>query len=137
MAIEFTVTGVVPASPEEVYRAWLESDGHSRMTGSPAHCSDRVGGRFDAWDGYIGGRNLALEPGHRIVQTWRTTKFAPEDADSRLEIVLEAVPDGTRITLRHSQVPDGHDHYRAGWLSHYIQPMQRYFGGTAEPAGGS
>ncbi len=97
----------------------------------------RSGGRaFDAWDGYISGRNLALEPGRRIVQAWRTTKFAAEDPDSRLEVVLEPVPEGTRLTLRHSAVPDGHDHYRDGWVSHYIEPMQRYFGAAPEPARG-
>ena len=69
--IEFTVSDVIPASPDEVYRAWLSSEGHSEMTGGAANASDEVGASFDAWDGYIEGKNVDLEPGRRIVQSWR------------------------------------------------------------------
>ena len=31
--IEFTVSDIIPASPDEVYRAWLSSEGHTGMTG--------------------------------------------------------------------------------------------------------
>ena len=135
MPIAFTVSAVVPASPREVYDAWLSSDGHTRMTGSPAHATAQAGAAFDAWDGYIRGTNLELEPGRRIVQSWRTSKFEGSMPDSRLEIALEAVPGGTRVTLTHSNVPDGHTTYESGWVSHYFQPMKRYFAaGKRAPA---
>ena len=35
---------------------------------------------------------------------------------------------GTRITIRHTGVPDGHFSYeRDGWEEHYFEPMRRYF----------
>ena len=71
MTLEFTVSAIIPASPETIYEAWLDSDGHTKMTGSPAHATANVGGAFDAWDGYISGKNLELKPGERIVQSWR------------------------------------------------------------------
>ena len=37
MTIEFTVSAVIPASPGAIYDPWLDSDGHMKMTGSPAH----------------------------------------------------------------------------------------------------
>jgi hypothetical protein len=33
MAIEFTVSDVIPASPQEIYAAWLSSEGHAQITG--------------------------------------------------------------------------------------------------------
>ena len=84
MTIEFTVSAVIPASPEEIYDAWLDSDGHTNMTGSPAHATANVGDAFDAWDGYISGKNLELEPGKRIVQSWRGSSYSDSDADSRI-----------------------------------------------------
>jgi uncharacterized protein YndB with AHSA1/START domain len=81
MAYEFTVSDVLPATPAAVYHAWMSSDGHAAMTGAEADIDPRVGGEFSAWDGYISGRTLALEPGRRIVQAWRTSEFDAADHD--------------------------------------------------------
>lgn len=131
MTLEFSVSAVIPATPRAIFDAWLDSDGHSAMTGAPATASARVGADFTAWDGYITGHNLSLEPGRRIVQSWRTTEFGKQDKDSRIEVTLEPVKGGTRVTLHHSDVPDGHTGYRSGWQDYYFTPMKRYFAGTA------
>lgn len=136
MAFDFTVSDVVPASSRDVYDAWLDSTGHAAITGGqPARISAVEGGPFTVWNGYISGRNLALDPGRRIVQSWRTTKFAPADADSQIEVLLEPVPGGTRVTVRHTNVPDGHTSYRdGGWQKNYFAPMKRFFAGDRRPA---
>ncbi len=118
----------------EVYAAWLSSKGHTLMTGSAAKASTRVGGSFTAWDGYISGKNLNLKPGKQIVQSWRTTEFAASDPDSQVEILLEKAPRGTKLTLRHSNVPDGHTGYLTGWRTHYFEPIKNYFKAKARPA---
>ena len=128
MSLTFTISAIIPTSPQVVYDAWLDSDGHTQMTGSPAHVVADVGGSFDAWDGYIAGKNLALESGKRIVQSWRTTNFPESHGDSQIEVMLDAVDGGTRITLAHTNVPDGHGNYEQGWVTHYFEPMQAYFG---------
>ena len=105
MAIEFVVSTLLPATPEEVYNAWLSSKGHAAMTGSAASISAEVGGEFDAWDGYIHGKNLELVPNKRIVQSWRTSEFSKDEPDSRLEITLEPSGESTKLTLRHTGLP--------------------------------
>ena len=140
MTFAFTVSAVIPASPEDIYDAWLDGRRHAAMTGSEtATGSTRVGGKFTAWDGYIQGRNLALDSGRRIVQSWRSSAFTDADADSQIEVTLAKTARGTRVTLRHSNVPDGHDGYREGWRDHYFEPMKAYFGklAKARPAKGS
>jgi uncharacterized protein YndB with AHSA1/START domain len=93
MPYTFTLTTVVPGSPREVYEAWLSSRAHSEMTGGAAEMSDVIGAKVSAWDGYISGRNLDLVPAERIVQSWRTTEFRDEDADSIITISrLRRVP---------------------------------------------
>lgn len=132
------LTATVPATPAQVFAAWLHSKSHAAMTGAGAKCSAKVGGKFSAWDGYITGSNLELEPDRRIVQAWRTSEFADSDGDSRLEIDLAADGAGTRITLRHSAIPDGQaEQYRQGWADFYFVPMASYFaGGPTYFAGG-
>ncbi len=128
MAIEFTVSAVIPASPQTIYDAWLDSDGHTKMTGSPAHATPSVGDAFDAWDGYISGRNLELISGKRIVQSWRGSTYKESDEDSQIEVLFEAVEGGTRVTLAHTNVPDDQASHEPGWTKHYFEPMQNYFG---------
>ena len=127
MVKKFTVSEWFPALPEEIYLAWLDSNGHSQMTGSPARISSQVGVRFEAWDGYIFGKNLELEPGKRILQTWRTTEFDPSEQDSLVEIVFEPVLNGTTVTINHSNLPAHGSQYQQGWVDFYFQPMKEYF----------
>jgi len=127
MAVEFTVSMLLPATPEEIYTAWLSSEGHSDMTGSSASVSALVGGEFDAWDGYIHGKNLELIPGRRIVQSWRTSEFSTDEPDSLIEITLEPIGNQTRLTLRHTNLPPHGTQYEQGWVESYFDPMQEYF----------
>jgi uncharacterized protein YndB with AHSA1/START domain len=128
MPFSFTLTDIIPATPQQIYDAWLDSRGHTQMTGSAARAKPVEGATFSAWGGYIKGKNLTLKPGRRIVQSWRTTKFVKQDPDSQIEVLLEAVPEGTRLTLHHTNVPDGHAGYQdGGWQQHYFEPMKQYF----------
>ena len=127
MANEFTVSATIPATPSEIYNAWLSSKGHAAMTGAAAKVSAKAGGKFTAWDDYISGKNLKLVPGQRIVQAWRTTEFDASDPDSQIDVTLEPVRGGTKITLRHTNIPGGQSDYRSGWKECYFDPMKEYF----------
>ncbi len=128
MGYAFTLTTLIPATPQAIFDAWLDSRGHSQMTGGEAEMSADVGAAFTAWDGYISGRNLELVPHQRIVQSWRTTQFTAKDADSRITVTLTPAAGGTILTLEHSDVPDGQTSYEeGGWQDHYFKPMTSYF----------
>ena len=132
MAYQFTLSTILPAAPQSIYRAWLDTRLHSAMTGGTAVMSSQLGAKISAWDGYISGANIELVPGERIVQTWRTTKFAETDPDSTITVHLLSTPEGTRLTLTHSNVPDGHTSYeQGGWQQFYFEPMRRYFSQVA------
>jgi uncharacterized protein YndB with AHSA1/START domain len=133
MPYDFKLTAIIPASPQEIYDAWLDNLAHSEMTGGKAIMSDRLGAAISAWDGYISGRNLQLVPAERIVQSWRTTEFADEHEDSVVSVVLEEVDGGTLLTLVHANVPDEHTSYeQGGWQQYYFEPMQEYFSKTGK-----
>jgi uncharacterized protein YndB with AHSA1/START domain len=128
MPYAFTLTSRIPATAQEIYEAWLDSLAHSEMTGGEAVMSDEIGAEVSAWNGYITGRNLELAPGERIVQSWRTTKFADEHEDSIITVLLEPIEEGTLLTLVHSNVPDEQRNYEeGGWESNYFEPMRVYF----------
>lgn len=136
MKNEFTLTATFSAKAADIYKAYLSTQGHTQITGSPAKVDGRVNGEFIAWDGYIWGTFLELEENKKIVQAWRTGEF-PEDAeDSHVEILLEEIASTgerrlamTKLTLIHTNIPEGQaDSYKTGWEDFYFKPMREYFG---------
>jgi len=119
---------ILPATCENIYKAWLDSEAHSEFTESIAEIDPVVDGKFSAWEGYIIGSNIVLEPYHKIVQAWRTTEFDYDEEDSRLELTFEKINDETKLTLIHSNIPEGQgEELKEGWLDFYFKPMQKYF----------
>lgn len=126
------ISAVVPASADRIYAAWIDSAEHTRMTGSKASVEPHVGGDQSAWDGYVTGKMLELEPGRRIVQTWRSTDFPLGAPDSRLEVHLRDVEGGCEVAIIHTDIPEGQGaQYEGGWREHYFAPMTKYFGKRA------
>jgi uncharacterized protein YndB with AHSA1/START domain len=118
----------LPASPAAIHKAWLDAEEHSAFTGALAAVEPGIGGRFTAWDGYISGTTVEVDPGKRIVQRWRTTEFPEGSPDSIVEITFEAVEGGTRVSLDHREIPDGQGpSYEKGWEDFYFKPMREYF----------
>ncbi len=123
------VVDVIPTSAEAIYDAWLDATKHSEMTGGRATSDGHgVGARFTAWDDYIWGEHIELEPNKRIVQSWTTSQFPPGAPPSRVEVQLEEVGDQTRVVIVHSDIPEGQGAgYEGGWQTFYFTPMKRHF----------
>ena len=129
MKNEFTVSETLNASAETIYTAWLSTQGHTLMTGSPAKVDGRIKGEFTAWDGYIWGTFLELEANKGILQAWRTGEFPDDAEDSKVEVLLEEKEGKTKVSLIHSNIPAGQaDSYKQGWEDFYFKPMREYFG---------
>ena len=119
---------VIPASPKEVYEAYVDPKKHSQFTGSKATGKAVVGGKFTAWDGYIFGKYLELDDGKRVVQEWTSTDFPEGSGPSRLELCFNKVPKGTELVMVQSDVPEEQaDETAEGWIEWYWNPLKEYF----------
>jgi activator of HSP90 ATPase len=119
---------VIPASPKQVYEAYVDPKKHSEFTGSKATGKAVIGGKFTAWDGYIFGKNLELEAGKRVVQEWTTTDWMEGYPASKLELTFREVPEGTEIVMVQSNVPkEQADEIAEGWTEFYWNPLKAYF----------
>lgn len=122
------VVTTIPVAPTTLYFAWLSSEQHTAMTGGAAKIDPTVGSKFTAWDGYITGKLVVLDLGRRIIMSWRTTDFPRDAADSRVEVHFEALGGSTRVTILHTDIPEGQgEKYREGWNEKYFTPMRTYF----------
>ncbi|HTA18991.1 MAG TPA: SRPBCC domain-containing protein, partial [Polyangia bacterium] len=75
---------MIPARPERIYSAWMSSAEHTAFTGDKAVVDPLIGGVYSTFDGYSSGRTVDLQPGRRIVQTWRAEDFPVGSPDSRV-----------------------------------------------------
>ncbi|GDX53401.1 hypothetical protein LBMAG27_24480 [Bacteroidota bacterium] len=120
---------VIPATPEKIYKAYLNSKQHAAMTnGGAVKISAKVGSKFSAWDGYCSGKILELIENKKIISTWWAAEFPEEAEDSMLEILLEPTAKGTKLTLTQTNIPFGlGKNYKSGWSDFYFKPMLEYF----------
>ena len=125
--MEFILKTNFDTTAKEIYESWLSSEGHTKMTGGSVNVSDKIGGKFTAWDGYIKGGNIDLEPHKRIFQTWRTSQFEENEEDSQIEVLLDEVNGKTEFTLIHTNLSESGEQYKQGWEDYYFEPMRNYF----------
>ena len=122
------VTALLPVKADVLYKSWLNSKDHAAMTGGGASIKAVEGSSYTAWDGYISGEIMGLEPSSRIVLTWRTDEFPDDADDSQVEILLRDSTQGCQFTLRHTNIPPGDGQkYFDGWQEYYVKPMTEYF----------
>ncbi|OHD12390.1 MAG: hypothetical protein A2086_09990 [Spirochaetes bacterium GWD1_27_9] len=121
-------TTIKTVKSKDIYEAWIDSKKHSDFTGGEAKIDPKIGGKFSAWNGYITGTTLQLDPYNKIVQKWRTSDFSDQSIDSNLEIILKDTCEGVEITLIHTDIPEGQSKdYEQGWKDFYFSPMIEYF----------
>jgi uncharacterized protein YndB with AHSA1/START domain len=59
------ISEVIPATPQRIFSAWMDSAQHSAFTGDEATLVNEVGGELRAAGGYIQGRTLELSSHRR------------------------------------------------------------------------
>lgn len=127
------VSGLIPATPKQIYDAWLDPQAHSKFSGGKATVEPYIGGKYTAFDQAVRGETIELDPGKRIVQSWKNADFPKGVPASRVEVTLGARKGiGTEITFVHTGIPEGLGQKVAeSWLDKYVTPMRRYFGNLA------
>lgn len=119
---------MIPATPAEVYDAFMDPRKHAAFTGGKATCDPKVGGKISAWDGYITGKNLKLVEGKRIVQEWSTSDWRDGYPPSTLDLTFTKKGSGTELKMVHSNVPATQAaSFAEGWKEHYWEHLKIYF----------
>lgn len=113
----------LPADPERIYQALVDSKRFGELTGAPASGDSAEGASFSVFGGHITGRHVELVPGKRVVQAWRA-KTWPEGLYSIARFELQAVGNTTRLVFDHDGFPDDmKEHLAKGWQSNYWEKL--------------
>jgi uncharacterized protein YndB with AHSA1/START domain len=117
---------VVPAPPDEVWRAWTTSQGLKAwwwpQFPDTSHSIDpRPGGAYRIFSAAMGfgvrGELASVEPGTGFVASWVWLDGSSEGTVDRIEVSFAPVPEGTRQRIVHSGpwTGDEGENYRIGW----------------------
>ena len=116
---------IIPAAPDEVYKALTNPDEIRFWTGEEASMSTEPGSGFEMFDGNIAGKNLAFEAGRKIVQAWY---FGAQPEPSLVTIKLHPHKKGTSVELHHTNIPEeAYADITEGWDEAYFGNLRAYF----------
>ncbi len=115
----------LPVPPEDVYNALTNPVTLQLWTGEAAEMTTEPGSEFSLWEGSICGKNIAFEPGRKIVQQWY---FGDQEEESVVTILLHASGTGTSVELSHTNIPDDeYDGFAEGWNNSYFGALKEFY----------
>jgi len=116
---------IVPAPPEDLYKALTNPITIQLWTGEPAEMSTEPGTEFALWSESIVGMNLEFEEDKKIVQEWY---FGEQEDASIVTIILHPNKKGTDVELRHTNIPDeAFDDIVEGWTNTYFGALIDFY----------
>ncbi|KAK9875169.1 hypothetical protein WA026_005961 [Henosepilachna vigintioctopunctata] len=112
----------------EFYDALTRIEMVTAFTHGPVKVDLFKNGTFQLFGGNISGEFLELEPGKKIVQTWRY-KAWPPGHHSTVTLSMEEKSDHTEVTLKQTGVPTSEAEVTKGnWQRYYWDSMKQTFG---------
>ena len=121
----FKIYYIVPASPEEIYKALSTEITIRLWTGDLVEMEAYENGEFSMWAGAITGKFITLEPFSKIVQQWY---FGEQTEPSLVNIKLHPDKRGTSFELQHSNIPDeAFDDIVEGWNDTYMASLIDFY----------
>ncbi len=128
----------IDASPETVYRFFIDPEQFVRWMGRKAEIDARPGGllRLD-YNGFdiMRGSIVEFEENRRVVITWgfETLGDAPAPGSTRVEMTLTPEAGGTRLRLVHSGLDEASaEAHRGGW-DHFLEMLRQQAAGAPAP----
>ena len=116
---------IIAAPPEEVYIALTNPATIQLWSGEPAVMSTEPGSEFSLWEGSIEGKNIAFEPGKKIIQEWY---FGDQAEPSIVTIKLHPHKNGCSVELKHTNIPDeAFDDITEGWDEDYFGSLLEFY----------
>jgi uncharacterized protein YndB with AHSA1/START domain len=138
--ISLTLVRRIKARPSIVFDAITRPEGMVCWYGPDAgpvleaESDPRVGGRFkirfrtlDGSEHACGGEYLEMTQS-RLAMSWRWEGGAEDPGESRVEITLRPIPEGTELTLTHSRLHDEESvrSHQTGWTGS-LDKLERHF----------
>ncbi len=120
-------TILLNASAQDIYDILINAKKLTKITGGKATNTEKVGGKFTAYDDYVTGTNIEFTPREKIMQKWTCQDFPPGHfTDVTIELKKKSDKQ-TELILTQTNVPDDfYEDINEGWNQFYWEPIKDY-----------
>lgn len=112
---------------EDIYDALINPRTLTKITGGKATNTQKVGGKFSAYDDYIFGTNIELIQGKKIVQKWACADFPDNHFSTVTFDLVKKSEKQTELIFTQDNLPDDlYEDLAVGWNEFYWEPIKDY-----------
>lgn len=116
---------IIPAEPEEIYKAITTEITARLWTGDIAEINPIPGGEFSLWDGSITGKFIELTPFNKIIQQWY---FGDQKDDSIVTFKFHDHKKGTSLEITQTNIPEeAFEDLVDGWNNEYVGSLIDFY----------
>ena len=123
LALEFILSG----KPARVMELLTDPVLIRKWSGGAAILENKVGGRFEMFDGWVKGTVLKTGK-NELAYTWKTSEWLEETKPTEVHYLLKEDEAGTKVILHHTGFPDEEEmkSHKSGWTDFFFDPMEDF-----------
>jgi len=98
-----------------------------KWSGGEAILENKVGGRFEMFDGWVIGKVLKASE-NELAYTWKTSDWPEDTAPTEVHYLLKEDEAGTKVILHHAGFMDEEEmkSHKSGWTDFFFDPMEDF-----------
>ena len=117
---------------KQLFDLYMDSKLHGIISGGPVTISEKIGSKFEAFDGYITGKTLQVITNKLIVQQWHGSDWDAKADDSVFVLSFEQKGKDALMNVFHANVPDDKAiELDKGWHDFYWNPWKQHLAGKS------
>ena len=127
MAFNLSLEFILSGKPGRVMQLLTDPVLIRKWSGEDAVLENRVGGRFEMFDGWVKGTVLKTSD-KELAYTWKPGDWAEDVKTSEVHYLLKEDEAGTKVILHHTGFPneDEMKSHKNGWTDFFFDPMEDF-----------
>lgn len=127
MAFDLKLEFILSAKPKRVMQLLTDAKLIRKWSGGAAVVENKVGGRFEMFDGWVNGEVLRTEE-NELTYTWRVSEWPDEVKPTEVHYLLKADEAGTNVIVHHTGFPSEEEmnSHKNGWTDYFFEPMEDF-----------
>jgi activator of HSP90 ATPase len=123
LQLEFILSG----KPKRVMELLTDPVLIRKWSGSEAIVENKVGGKFEMFDGWVTGKVLKTGA-HELAYTWKTSEWPEAATPSEVHYLLREDEAGTKVILHHTGFPNEEEmkSHKSSWTDFFFDPMEDF-----------
>jgi len=127
MAFDLSLEFYLSGKPKRVMELLTDPVLIRKWSGGEAILENKVGGRFEMFDGWVKGEVLKTG-GNELAYTWKANDWPEEAKPSEVHYLLKEDEAGTKVILHHTGFPNAEEmnSHKSGWTDFFFDPLEDF-----------